>query len=575
MPRGKSAISARTDDSEMDVDASEIAKLQRQFRIMDGDRQAYSIQARAQMRKQEQEIEKLMKEQEELLCNLGVCKSLNRQQQDQEEVQGLKSLLDQIQLIEEEFGKRKTARGNWNKRTEAGGAEKRRSESRSQTQNSGPTTQKAIRTLENKLDRALACFSEQLTKNRQLREELQLLHIERVRFQQLYKRLDKELQEVRKKIGEVIDQSTAAYDTRVEAQAKMSQMKEKTVKDLAQYNAEMKELERLISHDHNHKSFMTTKCNDRPGDGDHKQVSDVKETRRMDSLGEESLETLEEVFQRIQKVTGEDDLEVMVAKFLQVEDRNFALFNFVNEQNKEAEALREQINQIKEEMEQFRVEGLIHEENHGLLVKEIEDQQKDILSQAEEYETQADNISKTLDLVKTGVNNIFIKLECDQTVIEDMLGSSTEINDNNIMSYLSLIEQKTNEMLTVRAYLQSKDVEKDYNPKDLAKFLLGQNPVVLEEVEAAQTTINSVNYNTEELNIAEDEERPLSKGELRRRIINEVMQKDTLSAQTARRNSQFAEQQQTAFPRGPPTVRLVCHYANLSNQTTNTNMQSP
>ncbi|XP_072308737.1 coiled-coil domain-containing protein 114 isoform X2 [Eucyclogobius newberryi] len=547
MPRGKSAISTRTDDSEMGVDASEIAKLLRQFRIMDGDRQSYSIQARKQIRKQEQEIEKLMKEQEELRCKLGVCKSLSRQQQDQEEAQELRTLLDQIQLIEEDFEKERAGQRQLEqelsiieskldelRRREVSRGDKLKTEVRK--------SQKAIRTLENKLDRALARFSEQLTKNRQLREELQLLHIERVRFQQLYKRLDKELQEVRKKIGEIIYQSTAAYDTRVEAQTKMSLMKEKTVKDLAQYNTEMKELERLISHDQNYKSFMTTKCNDRPIDGDHKQVSDVKEARRMDSLGEESLETLEEVFERIQKVTGEDDLEVMVAKFLQVEDRNFALFNFVNEQNKEAEVLREQINQIKEEMEQFRVEGLFQEENHGLLVKEIDNQQKDILSQAEECETQADGVSKTLDLVKTAVSNIFVQLECDQSMIEDILGSSTEINDNNIMSYLRLIEQKTNEMLTVRAYLQSKDLEKDYSPKDLAKFLLGQNPVILEDVDAAQTTINSVNYNTEELNITENEERPLSKGELRRRIINEVMQKDISPGQMARKNSKTSLQ---------------------------------
>lgn len=32
---------------------SEIAKLQRQFRIMEGDRQAYNIQARKQIRKQQ------------------------------------------------------------------------------------------------------------------------------------------------------------------------------------------------------------------------------------------------------------------------------------------------------------------------------------------------------------------------------------------------------------------------------------------------------------------------------------------------------------------------------------------
>uniref|UniRef100_A0AAV2M3L7 ODAD1 central coiled coil region domain-containing protein n=1 Tax=Knipowitschia caucasica TaxID=637954 RepID=A0AAV2M3L7_KNICA len=461
MPRGKSAISACTDDSEMDVDASEIAKLQRQYRIMDGDRQAYGIQARKQIRKQEQEIQKLLEEQAELQCTLGVCKSLGRQNQDQEEVQGLRTILDQIQLIEEEFNEERERQRKLEQ--EIASVEAKLKEVRRGEVNRGDKvkaevrqTQKAIRTLENKLDRASARFSEQLTRNKQLREELQLLHIERSRFQQLYKRLDKKLQEDRRKIGELINQSTAAYDARVEAQTKMSLMKEKTVKDLSQYNAEMKELERLISHDQNHNCFMTTKCNDRPGDGEQKQVSDVKDLWRMDPLSEESLESLEEVFERIQKVTGEKDLNEMVAKFLQVEDRNFALFNFVNEQNKEAESLREQINQIKEEMEKFRVETLLQEENHSLLVKEMNKQQKEILSEAEEYETQADGLSKTLDQVKTGIQNIFTKLECDQSVIEDILGSSSGVNDNNIMSYLSLIEQKTIEMLTVRAYLQSK-----------------------------------------------------------------------------------------------------------------------
>lgn len=53
---------------------------------------------------------------------------------------------------------------------------------------------------------------------------------------------------------------------RVEAQSKMNMMKEKTVKDLLQYNTEMKELERVISHGYNLKAFMTTKC-ERTGQG--------------------------------------------------------------------------------------------------------------------------------------------------------------------------------------------------------------------------------------------------------------------------------------------------------------------
>lgn len=45
-------------------------------------------------------------------------------------------------------------------------------------------------------------------------------------------------------------------------------------------------------------------------------VPDMREQQRTDS-GEETIETLEEVFQMIQKETGEDDLEILVTRFIQ------------------------------------------------------------------------------------------------------------------------------------------------------------------------------------------------------------------------------------------------------------------
>ncbi|XP_044030179.1 coiled-coil domain-containing protein 114 isoform X7 [Siniperca chuatsi] len=520
MPRGRTATSARSDSSEMDIDGtaeSEIAKLQRQFRIMEGDRQAYNLQAQEQIRKQHQEIEKLLKEQEELHRNLGACKSSSRQQQDSEDTQSLRALLEQRDMLEEELEKEKQCQKEQKKE-------------------------------------ALTRFNEQLTKNSHLREELQTLHIERVRFQQLHNRLDKELLDVRKKIGEVVNLSTAAYDVRVEAQSKITMMREKAVKDLAQYNAEMKELERLIAHECILKEFMTAKCSERSGQDDgiemgHRQLSDLKEQRRVDS-GEESLDALEEVFERIRTVTGEDNLDMLVTRFIQVEDRNFALFNFVNEQNNEAEALRDQISQIQSETEQFRVAGLQQEQDHHSLLRDIDERQKKTESQAEDYENQASIISKILDEVKTGlaatyftgVNSIFSKMECDRSVIEDILGSSTGISENNIMSYLGLVEQKTNELLTIQAFLNSKDLEKDYNPKDLAKFLLGQNPELLQQNISIQPAINSVDYDAEESSVTDEEEQPLSQEELRKRIIKGVLQKDSSVRQAATKASKTSQQ---------------------------------
>ncbi|XP_039908162.1 coiled-coil domain-containing protein 114 isoform X2 [Simochromis diagramma] len=533
MPRGRSAASARSDNSEVDVDgAEEIAKLQRQFRIMEGDLQAYNMQTRKQIRKQQQEIEVLQKEQEELQRNLGACNSLARQQQENKDIQTIQVLLEQREMLEEELQKGKKCQQELKK--EISSMESKLAElrngavSNSNTQSSPEQRiQKSIRTMEYKLNRALTRLNEQLTKNSQVREELHTLYIERVRFQQLHNRLSKELQEVRKKIGEVINQSSAAYDTRVEAHAKATMIKEKALKDRDQYSTELKELERVIAHESTLKTFMIVKCSDAGRQDDEHEMGpgqslEPKEPSRMDS-GEESLDALEEAFERIRIATGEENLDQLVTRYIQVEDRNFALFNFVNEQTNEAEALKEQISKIKQDMEQFRVKGLQQERQHRSLLQDIDKQLEGVLSQRKANENRASIISEILDKTKTGVNNIFTKVECDRSAIEDMLGSSSGITENNIMSYLSLVEQKTNELLTVQAFLSTKDLE------DPASFPLGQNPKLLQQNISIQPAVNrsiSVAYNAEESPVTDEEERPLSQGELRQRIMKGVLEKE-------------------------------------------------
>ncbi|XP_062420079.1 coiled-coil domain-containing protein 114 isoform X2 [Pungitius pungitius] len=551
MPRRGLATSAHSDSSEMDVDGtaeSEIAKLQRQFRIMEGDRQAYSIQAREQIRKQQQEIQNLLKEQEDLHMNLGTFKSSSRQQQDSEDAQCLRALLEQRDVLEEELEKEKQCQKELEKEIanmELQLVELRKGEVRSgDAQKSAlQRTQKTMRTLEYKLNRSLTRFNEQLTKNGHLREELQTLHIERIRFQQLRSKLDKELYDVRKKMGEIVNLSTAAYDARVEAQSKMTMMKEKAEKDLAQHNAEMKELERVIALEFSLKEFMTTKCSERSGQDpgrevEHKQPSEAKEQRRMAS-GEESQGVLEEVFERIQAVTGEDSLDMLVSRFIQVEDQNFAHFNFVNEQNMEAEALRDYISKTQAAIRRFGVAGLQQEQDHRSLLRDIEQRQKESKFQAEDCENQAGIISQILDEIKTGVNSIFSRMDCDPSVTEDTLGSSTGSAENNVMSRLGPVEQKTIELLTIRAFLSSKDLEKDYNPKDLAKCLLGQNPELLQQTVSIQPEIHSLGHD-EESPVTDEDERPLSQGELRKRIW--VLQKEGSARQAAAKASKISQQ---------------------------------
>ncbi|MGH0190678.1 UNVERIFIED_CONTAM: hypothetical protein FKN15_049498 [Acipenser sinensis] len=115
----------------------------------------------------------------------------------------------------------------------------------------------------------------------------------------------------------------------------------------------------------------------------------------------------------------------------------------------------------------------------------MELRQDETAGQAQDYEQRGSEDSKILEQLKTGVFSLFSKIDCDRTVIEETLGATTGIRDTNIMTYLGLVEQKTNELLSVQ-----------------------------EE------------YDTEESQPTDEEDRPLTQAELRERIMKGVLKKE-------------------------------------------------
>lgn len=71
---------------------------------------------------------------------------------------------------------------------------------------------------------------------------------------------------------------------------------------------------------------------------------------------------------------------------------------------------------------------------------------------AEKFETKYVKSSKLLSSLKIGIQNIFHKIKCDETTMSDMLsGQKVVVNDVNIMKFLGMIEQRTNEILQLSA----------------------------------------------------------------------------------------------------------------------------
>jgi len=197
----------------------------------------------------------------------------------------------------------------------------------------------------------LKSFNTILTQNARLRDELDSLRVERARFEELHKKLEREHESLRREISDVIENSTSAYDQREEAQTKMILMRDKEEKDKTQLNTELKELIRVIDHDKKLKEFMKIKTQERQEDEElvtwrKKKETEAAEKRRKERE-EHSVEAYETKFKEIEEITGEHDLDKLVERFIQVENKNYALFNYVNELNNQVELLQEQIDQVK------------------------------------------------------------------------------------------------------------------------------------------------------------------------------------------------------------------------------------
>ncbi|XP_078487867.1 DC2-related axonemal dynein intermediate chain 5 isoform X2 [Ciona intestinalis] len=526
---GKSAKSFRSDGSDGDIDAyeSELEKLRRKYRIMEGDRQAYALESQDLIRRQLIEIENLRSERVELVKNLNLAESKLNQEKDKVNMCDLQKLLSEkddclLEIEEEKVNQSKLNEEiqEWEKnvqeqRKKMGGADS--------TRNFAQTTQKRMSVLEGRLHRALSKFNIALTCNGSLREQIETLRIEKGRFQIQFKKLDKSLKDLKREIGQVIEASTLAYDQRDDAHSKIFLLKEKAEKDLQLFNAEIKELQRVINHDKKVRDFMMAKATTRG----FNVISPRKEKDVKKEEGRMIIQSYEEAFAEIEQITGKVDVNEIVANFIKVEDSNFALFNYVNEQNNEIERLRDIIEAIHKDILQFHDQGLKLDSGRQEILRKLEAATSYANAKYLENIEQLSTTLKILDRLKLGIGSIFKRTGCDLRVLNDLLGSSEGVKDDNIMQYLGIIEQRANELLTAQSFIDSQDYEKQYDPQESARVILGQVPVEMVQPLLIAPPSTGDDYDSDDLDIRGDEEsRPLSQNELKQTIMKAVLKKE-------------------------------------------------
>ena len=521
---------------------SDLEQLQREYRHMEQNRKAYAEESHSVLRKQQQAIDKLRRDNDGLKTEIAMqmrtsLKPANNFQQSMIEKLGdqmdkyskqiemekksIAAMDDAIAVLRDKILKERKNMGGVNA-----------------ARDNQQMIQKQIRILENRLDKALVKFNQSLAANRALREQIDDLRRERVVFDNIYKKLEKELHEKKKQMAHVIQLTNMTYEQRDNCQMEITAIDQANRKEQEDFEEQMLELGRMLEQDfklQTSKSAGDLGASGGGGSAKKTKKSTMRETSKEKIEAQASMERVqnfEEAFNKIRAATGIEDIEVLVRTFIKNEDQNFSLFNYVNEQTNEIEKLEEQVMGLRKEEQKYVVARSEEQQHHHSLssfsrifvplfllsdlllsffflisfpppscfffssllfsfspflslsfslsrlffalfflfssrytqesgddvinqhkqiLKELETKLQASETHAEKYEVKCTGAQKTIESLKKGIQTMFEKLECRSEILAD-----SSVTEANMLQFLGIIEQRTNEILAVYHQIQTK-----------------------------------------------------------------------------------------------------------------------
>jgi coiled-coil domain-containing protein 63/114 len=526
-----------------DARQNELHELQRQYRNMEINRRAYAEESQSLLRKQQSTIDKLRKDNDGLKSDIAMIMRSSNKPMSSTQLETLQKLQDagdryansidferkNIQTMEEQIliMKQKVL----SQRKAMGGV--------NASKDNHFMIQKQIRILENRLEKSLVKFNEAIAHNKDLRNEIDDLRRERVVFENVYRKMERELQDRKRKMAEIIELSNQSYEQRDSYQMEVAAIEQANRKEQEEFEEQMMELSRMLDTelrlpDPSDSKNMTGRNTSRGassqalrGSGEMTSINKFGKTlEKGDVLASiERVQNFEEAFNKIKAATGIADVEHLVRNFIKNEDHNFSLFNYVNEQNNEIEKLEEQIQMLREEERKYAQESGEDAHQHKQILKELETKLTTTESMAEKYEIRAQDLQRAVESLKRGIQSIYEKLDIE----DDGFGEPT-VTESNMTHFLALVEQKANGLMQnysdIRASLMQPIVGIDprageESPSKSLVSVLGAGP----KVPMGQELLTVQPPKLDEYQSDEDDDedtRPFTRDELKSKTIGRL-----------------------------------------------------
>ncbi|XP_075210206.1 coiled-coil domain containing protein 114 [Lycorma delicatula] len=440
------------DDLEMKQMAqAELERLQRQYRVMEGDRSTYMSEMKIFLVRQRKIIDVLSKRKQNLTADISVQPAKRVMQT---KTNAARNIVNNLELIESLNMKIKAEKVQItelkvqiNKVNDEILKLNKTDVNELRVQEKKEEYKRTITALEDRLEVATRKLNSVIADNAGFRHEINHLLFERKIFHKFYLQMSKELIKSKQIMIDLIEQATNAFDQREETQEKLKGLKDRMKVECAIHAQEVRELIRHLENDEVLYEFLAIKGQKRVlADLEAKEA--LEKQQQIENI-EQKIAVYNDMLEKIKKFSGENDVNRLAVGFLKQEEENFTLFNYVNELNSEVEALQEHVNELMLNIDEQRTinrERAAQQEETLTSLHITLKQKKVIVLEAQKHLEKLDIILKTL---MSGIERVFYRCKCNYSPILALVGENPSINIYNVMLCISVLEKYVIHLLEV------------------------------------------------------------------------------------------------------------------------------
>ena len=312
--------------------------------------------------------------------------------------------------------------------------------------------EKHIRILENRLDKANQKFNDAIEYDKNLRNEIDKLRKERFFFDNIYKKLEKELEKLRKDISKNLEEAYDNYEQRDLNQENFENLKAEMIKKETEYTnilsgianeMNIRNTRKKAQEKKELKSFQLNDDNSLPSKKYTRKLKTEQIEQQKQNLYDK-YQNLKFKFEKMMEFTNKQNIEDLCDTFKKNVQENFDLFLSITMISNEAKKVDSEIKEMQEEISMYKkYKNSELEKEHEDLIKDLQAKTRNLMEKQKEYDDETKKYLEQFKEIKTHVENLLDSLNCNEEMTDAekimLMGGITE---NNIMGVFAQIEKK-------------------------------------------------------------------------------------------------------------------------------------